>query len=64
MPDIGGGQATKLLKASDKYKHIPVIIFSANNDIEKVTIEVMANGFIKKPFEVTHFEETVKAHLN
>jgi len=63
MPEIGGSKATELLKTSNKYKHIPIIIFSANNEIEKVSINLMADGFIKKPFEVSHFEETVHAYI-
>src|SRR6478672_12430912 len=33
IPDIGGIKATQLLKSNDEFKHIPVIYFSANNDI-------------------------------
>ena len=33
IPKIGGVEATKLLKNSEEFNHIPVIYVTANNDI-------------------------------
>lgn len=59
IPDLGGENVTALLKASDKTKSIPVVLFSANNDIEKVAISAGAEGYIKKPFEIKALEEKI-----
>ena len=33
IPDIGGVKATRLVKDSVRFRHIPVIFFSANNNV-------------------------------
>ncbi len=52
IPKIGGEQATKLVKNKSTTKHIPIIIFSANTEIEQVSERANADGFLKKPFDV------------
>ena len=63
IPDIGGGEATKLLKSNPATKHIPVVIFSANNDIEKVARNAGANGYLRKPFEIADLEKIIEEHI-
>ncbi len=53
IPKIGGEQATRLVKSEKATKHIPIIIFSANTEIEEVSERANADGFLKKPFEVS-----------
>lgn len=62
IPDIGGGEATRQLKENEATKDIPVIIFSANNDIEKVAINAGANGYLRKPFEISDLERIIAQH--
>jgi two-component system cell cycle response regulator DivK len=64
IPDIGGSEATRQLKANPNTNHIPVIIFSANNDIEKVAASVGANGFLRKPFEIADLERIIGSHIS
>ncbi len=52
IPKIGGEEATRLAKSEKATKDIPIIIFSANTEIEKVCERANADGFLKKPFEV------------
>ncbi len=52
IPKIGGEKATILIKNKKATKHIPVIIFSANTEIEQVSERAHANGFLKKPFDI------------
>ncbi|MDQ3191940.1 MAG: response regulator [Bacteroidota bacterium] len=59
IPDMGGEAVTRLLKSSDKTKKIPVIIFSANNDIEKVAFNAGADGFLRKPFDIKTLNQTI-----
>ena len=62
IPDIGGGEATKQLKLNEATSKIPVIIFSANNDIEKVALNAGANGYLRKPFEIADLERIIAQH--
>ena len=63
IPDMGGEAVTRLLKSSDKTKDIPVVIFSANNDIEKVAINAGADGYLRKPFDISTLNTTINKFL-
>jgi two-component system cell cycle response regulator DivK len=63
IPDMGGANVTMLLKSSDKTRNIPVVIFSANNDIAKVAEEVGADGFLKKPFDIKTLEQVIDSNI-
>lgn len=63
IPEIGGEKAISLVKQNEQTKNIPVIIFSANVDITDIAKKVYADGYIEKPFSVTHFIETIQSHL-
>ncbi len=53
IPKIGGEIATKLVKSKSTTKHIPVILFSANTEIQQASERAKADGFLKKPFDVS-----------
>ncbi|MBE9599387.1 response regulator [Pedobacter sp. MC2016-24] len=63
IPVDGGIVATNTLKASEHLKHIPVIYFSANSDIERLAREARADGFLSKPFELDDLEQKVTSAL-
>ena len=63
IPDTGGIIATRTLKAHGTFKNIPVIYFSANQDIENLCKEATADTFIAKPFEVKEFEDLVNSYV-
>ena len=62
LPDMSGIEATKLLKANDRLKNIPVIYFSANSNISELANQAGADDFLAKPFDIDKFEETVKKY--
>ena len=62
LPDINGIEATKLIKANETLKHIPVIYFSANSNISALASEAGADEFLAKPFDIDLFEKTVKKY--
>ncbi len=62
LPDITGVEATRLIKADERLKHIPVIYFSANSDIDLLAKEAGANDFLAKPFDIMQFEETIREY--
>lgn len=61
LPEISGLEVTKMLKADDALKHIPVIAvtaFAMKGDEEKIR-EGGCNGYIAKPISVGVFLETI-----
>ena len=59
LPDVGGIVATQTLKRHPDYKHIPVIYFSANNDIKTLATTAGAERYISKPFDIDELERMV-----
>lgn len=47
-----GRNICKQLKSHKDTKHISVILFSANHNVEKSVSECMADSFISKPFDI------------
>lgn len=63
IPDIGGVEATRLIKNDKDFKDTPVILFTANKDINRLVHEAGADAFIGKPFDLKVIEETVETLL-
>ncbi len=63
IPVIGGENAVFLLKNNSPTQHIPVILFSANVDIAKISKRVNANGFLRKPFDLNELLEIIEANI-
>ena len=59
IPDIGGVRAIRLVKDSEIYCKIPVIFFSANNNVSELAAEAGADYFLQKPFDIKELEELV-----
>ena len=63
IPVIGGENAIILLKNNSATQHIPVILFSANTDIAKISKRVNANGFLRKPFDITALLQIIETNI-
>ena len=61
IPDIGGVQATRLVKNSPEFSNIPVIFFTANNNVSELAAEAGADYSLQKPFELTELESIVES---
>ncbi|MGZ3757294.1 MAG: response regulator [Mucilaginibacter sp.] len=61
--DANGQQLSKGLKSNPATNHIPVIIMSAVSDIKEIAEAGMADGYLKKPFDLNELIEIVKRHL-
>lgn len=59
IPDCGGIIATQILKSHPEIRRIPIIYFSANNDIKKLAKEAGADTFLAKPFDIKELEDIV-----
>ena len=63
IPRIGGEDAIRIMHENPVTMHIPVILFSANDQIEKISKRVNANGFLKKPFDIVTLHQTIRVFL-
>ena len=63
LPDVGGIDATWELKAHAQLKNIPVIYFSANNDVQSLADPAGADGYLSKPFDIEELEAIISRHL-
>ena len=61
LPEISGMELTRMLKADDQLKDIPVLAVTAfaMKDDEENILAAGCNGYIAKPISVSHFLETV-----
>ncbi|MDN3583871.1 response regulator [Mucilaginibacter flavus] len=60
--DASGQEISKGLKGDPATNHIPVVIISAVNNIEEITKAGNADGYLKKPFDLTELIAIVKKH--
>ena len=66
LPEISGLDVTKMLKADDELKSIPVIAvtaFAMKGDEQKIG-EGGCEDYISKPISVTHFMEVIQKYLS
>ncbi|UEG52627.1 response regulator [Mucilaginibacter daejeonensis] len=61
--DANGQQISKELKTNPATSHIPVIIVSAVSNIKEVSEAGLADGYLKKPFELTDLFAIVHKHI-
>jgi DNA-binding response OmpR family regulator len=59
-----GGDIAKMIRSNEKTKTLPIVMISANNEIEQIAKEVGAAGFLQKPFMIEDLLATVKKHLH
>lgn len=53
---VGQKQAVEIigdLRAADGYNTVPVVLFSAHDNIEHIATEIQADAFLSKPFNLT-----------
>lgn len=64
MPGMSGIEVAKLLKQNPETSNIPILLFSANSELDVIANEVNANGYIKKPFNTHELKSTLNKYLN
>jgi DNA-binding response OmpR family regulator len=65
MPNMSGWEVTKILKNDSKYKEIPIVMFSALDDVkDKVEgFELGVDDYITKPFNFSEVLARIRAVL-
>jgi two-component system phosphate regulon response regulator PhoB len=64
MRGIDGGTVCQLIKSNTSTADIPVILFSANENIANISRQCGADGYITKPFTGEKFKDTFLTILN
>jgi DNA-binding response OmpR family regulator len=64
MSGVDGRDICRHLKNQPLTKHIPIILISANRDIEEIAKTAGANDFICKPFDMDELLEKVEKYCN
>ena len=59
IPETGGVEATKMIKNTEDIKHIPVIFFSASNEVKEYAEKATADFVIQKPFDISELHNVV-----
>ena len=60
IPDSGGIVASRTIKSDEALQHIPIVYFSANNDIKTLAQEAGADAFLAKPFDLEELERVIE----
>lgn len=62
MPELKGWEVCEKIKADNKHKHLPVVMFTIRRCAESVkrSYECGADGHISKPFDVKELLDTVE----
>jgi two-component system, sensor histidine kinase and response regulator len=65
MPDMDGHEVLRRIKASERMRHIPVIMISAVNEVESVVLCIQsgADDYLTKPFDPTLLHARVNSCL-
>jgi DNA-binding response OmpR family regulator len=63
IPEIGGKEMIKSLKKTEQTKGIPTLVFSANSEIENISKNIGADGYLKKPFDIEKLELTIESYF-
>lgn len=63
MPEVDGGQVSKILKGDPETKDIPIILLSATINEERFA-DIQADSFLKKPVDEGTLVETIERILS
>jgi len=63
MSGRDGSEICKRLKSAEATRAIPIIIFSASRDTERIAREAGADDFIAKPFDMDQLVEKIERYV-
>ncbi len=62
--DANGQQISRELKSNAATSHIPVVIISAVSNIKEIAEAGLADGYLRKPFDLDELLALVKKHVD
>jgi len=63
MPGMSGMEATRLIKADEKWRHVSVIYFSSRVDIKQLADMAGADDWLSKPFRTEDLVRLAGNHV-
>jgi CheY-like chemotaxis protein len=63
MPGLSGYEIARILSQNERYKHIPIIIMTADSRVLSIDDIQGATGFVAKPFRLDPLLAKLKAYL-
>ena len=63
IPMTGGEAAVALIKNNAASSHLPVILVSANTNINQISKSTNANAFVAKPFDIAALRMIIEKHI-
>lgn len=60
IPTFGGEKALNIIRENQDCKDVPVLFFSANDDIKNISQRANANGYVQKPFDINTFKQEIE----
>lgn len=63
MSGCDGGDLCRALKSHAATSHLPILLFSASQDAERIARDAGADGFVAKPFDFDDLLATIERHL-
>jgi len=60
LTDGYGQDFCRRFKSNPETRHFPVVLVSANAGLEEMTRDSLADGYLKKPFDIAELVELVK----
>lgn len=64
IPPLGGVQACLAIRASARHAGLPIVFFSANQDVARLAAEACADQFIEKPFDLDTLVSTLRKAIS
>ena len=58
-----GRELCKKIKEIERWKKVPILLFSARHELNTEYVKCNADGFISKPFDLPTFLATIEHHL-
>lgn len=61
MPKIGGLDVLRRLRADDRTRHLPVVVFTSSSEERDIyeSFQLGASSYVRKPVDSDEFRETV-----
>lgn len=60
IPKNGGEEAVREIRADPSSKDIPILLFTANDEVEEISKKLTTQGYIRKPFDIPALKETIE----